>query len=101
VAIAPLRFGAGMKVKVLSSMCRGIPTVTTSIGSEGMSFENMTHLAVEDNPENMVKVIERLLVEKELWEHLECNSRQLIKEKYTWKSLFADMHSELQKLLAS
>jgi len=34
-------------------MCRGIPTITTSIGSEGMSFENMTHLAVEDNPENM------------------------------------------------
>ena len=99
VAIAPLRFGAGMKVKVLSSMCRGIPTVTTSIGSEGMDFENMTHLAVEDNPENMVKLIERLLVEKELWEHLECNSRQLIKEKYTWKSLFSDMHSELQKLL--
>lgn len=35
--IAPLRFGAGMKGKVLEAMYHGIPMVTTDIGAEGLT----------------------------------------------------------------
>ncbi len=36
VAVVPLRFGAGVKLKVLEAMVRGIPVVTTSIGAQGL-----------------------------------------------------------------
>ena len=36
VALAPLRFGAGIKGKLIDAMQAGTPTVTTSIGAEGM-----------------------------------------------------------------
>lgn len=36
VDILPLRYGAGMKGKVLEAMHNGIPTVTTTIGAEGL-----------------------------------------------------------------
>lgn len=36
VSIAPLRFGAGIKGKILGSMAHGVPVVTTSIGAEGI-----------------------------------------------------------------
>ncbi|HBT3065703.1 TPA: glycosyltransferase [Klebsiella aerogenes] len=40
VAIVPLRFGAGIKIKVLEALEANIPVVTTSIGAEGV----LTHL---------------------------------------------------------
>lgn len=36
VGLAPLRFGAGIKGKLIDAMQAGTPTVTTSIGAEGM-----------------------------------------------------------------
>ena len=36
LAVAPLRYGAGMKGKVVESLYHGMPLVTTSIGAEGL-----------------------------------------------------------------
>jgi len=91
VFIAPLRFGAGMKVKVLNAMCRGIPTVTTSVGSEGMAVTNDIHLAIADDEQTMTESINNLLVNQSDWELMEQNSRRIVKEKYTWKALFSSM----------
>jgi|GEM_PF-240401 len=99
VFVAPLQYGAGMKVKVLNAMCRGIPVVTTSVGSEGLEVENLNHLVITDNPEVMVDTISRLLVDENLWTVLQKNSRWLIRQKYTWKELFSYMNTELNLLL--
>jgi glycosyltransferase involved in cell wall biosynthesis len=37
VCLAPLRFGAGIKTKLADAMMFGTPSVTTSIGAEGMT----------------------------------------------------------------
>ncbi|MCZ2858473.1 glycosyltransferase [Blastococcus sp. VKM Ac-2987] len=36
VAIAPLRSGSGLKVKVVESICHGLATVTTAVGAQGL-----------------------------------------------------------------
>jgi len=100
VFVAPLRFGAGMKVKVVNAMCRGIPTVTTSIGSEGMEVNNMQHIAIADDSQTMINMIDKLLTKKDLWEKIEKNSRIIINEKYTWESLFKNMKTELDDIFA-
>jgi len=48
LAIAPLRYGAGMKGKVIEAMEKGVPIVTTDIGAEGLSnSNNMLEIANE------------------------------------------------------
>ena len=47
MSVVPLRFGAGIKGKVLEAMQKGIPVVTTSIGAEGIPNAG-TNLMVED-----------------------------------------------------
>jgi GT2 family glycosyltransferase len=37
VVIAPLRFGAGVKGKVVEAMARGVPVATTSVGAQGLA----------------------------------------------------------------
>ena len=36
IVIAPLRFGAGVKGKVIEAMAKGVPVATTSVGAQGI-----------------------------------------------------------------
>lgn len=40
ICLAPLRFGAGLKGKLLDAIKNGTPSITTSIGSEGMDLNS-------------------------------------------------------------
>jgi glycosyltransferase involved in cell wall biosynthesis len=66
-SVAPLRFGAGEKGKVLSSLCHGVPVVSTSIGCEGFLAPNgMTGIVIEDDKYRFAhKIIELCTVEGE------------------------------------
>ena len=48
LVVVPLRFGAGVKGKVVESIYYQCPTLTTPIGAEGLSLEavSYTHLDV-------------------------------------------------------
>ncbi len=91
VFIAPLRFGSGMKVKVISAMSRGIPTVTTTVGAEGIDVKHMHHLAVCDDVQLFTDSIVSLIKNKEQWEILSVNSKQLIQKQYTWNNVFKNV----------
>jgi polysaccharide biosynthesis protein PslH len=101
VFIAPLRFGSGIKVKVLNSMCRGLPIVTTTVGVEGLDVVNFKHIVVADTVPEYTQAILQLMSDKDAWEIIEKNSRELIAAKYTWKKVLGDMNSGVENLLHS
>jgi glycosyltransferase involved in cell wall biosynthesis len=86
-----------MKVKVLDAMARGIPTVTTRVGAEGIDVENGRELLVADDPAQMAAQIDDLLANPALWQQLQSSSRALIRERYTWQRLFAQMHASIDR----
>ena len=99
VSVAPLLFGSGMKVKVLDALARGMPTVTTSVGAEGIELEPGKHLLVADLPADMAAQIATLLTDPTLWQQLQQHSRELIRERYTWRQLFDQMHRAIDNTL--
>jgi glycosyltransferase involved in cell wall biosynthesis len=99
VSVAPLRFGSGMKVKVLDAMARGMPTVTTSVGAEGITAESGCHLLIADDAEGTVRHIEALLEDPGLWFRLQSESRELVRAQYTWRRLFDGMQQDLRDAL--
>lgn len=64
VAIAPLRFGAGLKGKVIEAMHRGVPCVTTPIGAQGL--QGAGFLRVADSAQRMCEEI-LALFDDEAW----------------------------------
>lgn len=56
IAVVPLRFGAGVKGKVLESLYNKVPVITTSIGAEGIpSKEEM--FVIKDEPDEFANAI--------------------------------------------
>ena len=70
VSIAPLRFGAGVKGKIVQAIAAGLPVVTTTIGAEGMDLTDGEHLLVADDPADFAAAIARLHTDAELWHRL-------------------------------
>ena len=65
VAIAPLRYGSGMKGKVVEAMSYGVPVVTTSIGAQGLHLTSGVHAIVADQPTEFASGVTALLTDPE------------------------------------
>jgi lipopolysaccharide biosynthesis protein/glycosyltransferase involved in cell wall biosynthesis len=70
VSVVPLRYGAGTKRKVIQALTVGTPTVTTSIGAEGLAVVPGEHLLIADNPVAFAEGILRLVEDDTLWSRL-------------------------------
>ena len=66
VAVVPLRFGAGVKGKVVESLSRGLPLVTTSIGSQGIPGVQAV-VPVRDDIAEIVAAVKLLLTDDDVW----------------------------------
>lgn len=99
LAIVPLQFGSGMKVKVLDFMYRGLPLLTTSVGAEGIELVDSDEAFIVDSAEEFAKKTIRLLNDETNWTNFSRKSRQKAKEKYTWEPMFHHMDKVMDKVL--
>jgi glycosyltransferase involved in cell wall biosynthesis len=61
LTVVPLRYGAGTKRKVIQALMVGTPTVTTSVGAEGLDLEDGRQVLIADDPDAFAAAIARLL----------------------------------------
>jgi glycosyltransferase involved in cell wall biosynthesis len=70
VAIAPLRFGAGVKGKVATAMAHGVPSVATRIAAEGMALVPGRDIVVADSPADFARAVCDVYSNPSLWNDL-------------------------------
>lgn len=82
VVLAPLRFGAGIKGKLLEAMQCGTPSVTTSIGAESMHGDLPWNGFITNDVEIFVTESVRLYHNKRLWLQAQENGIEIINRRY-------------------
>ena len=82
VLLAPLRFGAGIKGKLTSAMQCGTPSVTTSIGVEGMCGQLAWNGFIEDQVEDFVDKAVALYTNEKLWNQAQQHGIEIINTMY-------------------
>lgn len=68
VCLAPLRFGAGIKGKLIDAMLAGTPSVTTAIGAEGMHGNLAWPGSVHDDAQDLAKAAVALHESNDQWQ---------------------------------
>jgi len=96
--VIPLRFGSGIKVKLLNAMYRGIPIVTTPIGTEGLEVISGRDLFCTQEEIEQVEAISKLMESESIWNGLRDHSRAIAKN-YTWKKLLSDHDEVINSLI--
>ena len=98
VCLAPLRFGAGLKGKLLDAMLYGTPGVTTSIGAEGMYGDLLTPGVIADTPESFAELSVALYSDKIKWQQNAQRGVEIIKARYNGKAIAKDFMTRLDAL---
>ena len=86
IAVAPLRFGAGVKGKINLSMAHGQPVVATSCAVEGMHLEDGVDVLVADDALGFADAVVRLYQDQALWEQLSRNGRDNVERHFSMEA---------------
>jgi polysaccharide biosynthesis protein PslH len=96
VVVAPLRVGAGTRLKILEAMAMSRPVVTSTIGCEGIDVSGGSHVLIADAPDEFADAVCHLLAEPALRQRLGREGRRLVEGRYGWEAAAArldELHS--------
>lgn len=94
VCLAPLRFGAGLKGKLLDAALNGTPAVTTSIGVEGM-------YAIAISKENVSAFVDasvQLYSQEKIWKEQQQEAFQVVAKHFNREHFSKDFIEKLNRL---
>ncbi|MCC6221206.1 MAG: glycosyltransferase [Deltaproteobacteria bacterium] len=101
VYVCPLRWGTGVKNKILTAMAMKIPVVATSISMEGIEAVAGKDIVIADTAEKFAEEVVNLLENRDRQIQLAESAYNLVKEKYSWKTVataFVDLVEEVSEV---
>jgi glycosyltransferase involved in cell wall biosynthesis len=100
IFVCPLRYGAGMKNKVLAAMAMRTPVVATPISLDGIEVTPGKNVLVAASAGVFAKQIGRLLTDRPLARCLGEEGYKLVAEKYSWTARAQVLESILMHIAA-
>jgi len=98
VCLAPLRFGAGIKGKLLDAMIMQTPSITSSIGSEGMHNDEAWPGVVSDDIDGFVDAAVTLYNNEDLWIEAQENATKLLNAQYNSQTLAEGLMAKITEV---
>jgi len=102
VCLAPLRFGAGLKGKLLDAMRCATPSITTEIGAEAMAPSELWPGRVVNRTEEFIEAAAELYSQPKLWHRAQAKATPLLEERFAegpHREAFLDRLEALRKHL--
>lgn len=91
ICLAPIRFGAGIKGKLVEAMQNGTSSITTPVGAESMHGDLPWNGHICDNTEDFIKAAVSLYQDEILWQENQEKGYQVITQLYNkdeWHNRF-------------
>ena len=83
LSVVPLRYGAGIKGKIGSSLSYGLPCVSTAIGAEGMALADGDGVLVADDPAAFADAVLGLHQDATLWDSCSRGGLDFVRRNYS------------------
>ncbi len=74
VAIAPMRYGGGLKGKIAEAMSYGLPVITNSVCLVGFDLSPNKDVLVGDSPEEFARAVVKVLLDQSLYRNVSANA---------------------------
>lgn len=98
VCLYPLRFGAGIKGKILDAMQVGTPVVTTQIGSESMTLNGHFNGKIVNSDDEFIAAAIQLYQQEEEWNEAQQKGLDIVTNKFSKAVCFSSFWSDLSDL---
>ncbi len=99
LTIVPMLVGGGTRFKIVESAMYGKPTVSTSLGAEGIELSDPNEILIHDTPESISGACVELLKNFELSEKIGLAARKKAKELYDRKNVVNSVKTHISNSL--
>lgn len=96
LVIAPLRYGAGLKGKIVEALYYGLPVVTTSIGFEGLDGAESI-ISVADTAEDFAQAVIRLYTDERELTYRSMGSFEFVKANFSKEKAYSIIQPDLDQ----
>jgi glycosyltransferase involved in cell wall biosynthesis len=100
VFVVPLRMGGGTRFKVVEALAASAPTVSTSLGAEGIPVHDEQEIRIADEPEAFAEAVIDVLRHPAEAQAMANRGRDFVRSRYDWKVIGENLHRELEALAA-
>ena len=83
LTVAPLRFGAGIKGKIATSLSYGVPCICTPIAAEGMRIDDGNHVLIAETVEEWCASVSSLYGDRDRWMQISAQARQIAVDEFS------------------
>ena len=95
ICVVPLRIGSGTRLKILEAAAMGKAIVSTSLGAEGLEFQDGRDIVIADQPEACARAITRLFKDSDRRDAMGAAARRLVERRYSMPVLRESLRSAL------
>ena len=99
VAVVPIHWGGGTRIKILEAFAYGVATVSTTLGAAGLDAEHGRELLLADEPRQFADAIDQLFADDELRSRLVTHGRRLLEDRFDAATIRADLRRRLDAAL--
>ena len=99
MTVAPLRFGAGIKGKIVTSLSYGVPCVASAAAVEGMGLTEGENVLVGTTAREFAEAVARLHGDGELWARLSERGLDFARERFSLESARGKFAALLKELV--
>jgi glycosyltransferase involved in cell wall biosynthesis len=100
IAICPIEFGGGTKIKLIESLAAGLPTVAFEHALLGMDIGHGEHVFVANRTaESLLDALDLLTADRELAARLGTAGRRHVEEHHDWRAIAEDVEEALLELV--
>lgn len=85
--VVPLRVGGGTRLKIYEGMVMGLPTVSTTIGAEGLPVVDGEHLVLADEPDAFARACIALLDDPARCARMGDAADWFVREHFGWEGV--------------
>lgn len=96
--VVPLRFAAGSRNKILEAWAMEKCIVSTTLGAEGLDYQDGENIFIVDDPVPMAELIVKLLQDPELRNRVRGRGRRIVVEKHDWRGVARSLHEQFRTL---
>jgi len=87
ISIVPIRIGGGTRLKIYECMAAGVPVVSTTVGAEGLRYEDGEDIVLADDPAGFAEVCVRLLSDNAARRLITKNALRRAQRECSWEAV--------------
>ena len=97
IAVAPLRYGAGVKGKINQAMAHGLPVVATTCAAEGMHLVDGDDVLIAQDAAGFAAAVARAYTDEALWHRLSRGGLANVREHFSVEAALRSLLPVLQR----